>query len=458
MASPVSTSNDLLKADELPVQTMSIPNYNDVKSLLFDITEKIVDLTSAMARVVLPRFVTVVEDDPLKLWNFLVSYYIHEDKRYPKLCGTLKSLKKFRNKLTHGKFIGLRDFLTLGSYLNILYLSRDVVPSSSVIGDGSKIAIRLYLNLARILQLEIERKGYRKQINKVMITLHNIVKDDFVKESSSSSSSDSEGTSSSAIPSSDVLSSSFEEDMRRLEETKRIEDAAAESERLEKELNETRALVETKKKEIVKEQQKLVELNTKSTVVIEHSQILVQRPPVFQSRPLLQTPPPPSYPLPPYPHAPYPPSYPPSYSPYAPPPVDQYYDQQYVDPRYVDPRGHAPIAQHVAPPQPSRFDAFIPYRGRFEGFMTIGAFKMIFGNDGGRPAIYRYGINKERVVQEMFKNVPEEEKDVDDAQKSSLDLSKCLILKIEDGESKGKISRITQIGRASCRERVSSPV
>jgi len=76
--------------------------------------------------------------------------------------------------------------------------------------------------------------------------------------------------------------------------------------------------------------------------------------------------------------------------------------------------------------------------------MTIRTFKELFGNCHESPAFYRHGINRHPVVLEHFSLAEKEENTLKSEDKSSLDLSRCLIVQIKDGESKGKIARITR--------------
>lgn len=456
MAPSGETVKDLLKADELPVQTMSIPNYNDVKHLLFALTENIVDMMGKAAREILPRFVTLCIDDPLMLWNLLISYLKDEVKTHSKLTGAMKSLKKFRNKLTHGKFIGLRDYLTLPSYLNVIYFHRHLTTHNSSFSVDLKKAVENYINISRQLQLEIERKGYRKQLNTVLLALHQIAKGPAPETTELTLVPlNDEGTSSSAPPAPLPTPLKVKEDTKKIEEDRRrVEEdrrRVEETERLKVELEQTRALVEMSK-QMNEENAKFLELNSRSGVVIQHVTTPVQGPPpqplfavqYHQGVPYVSYPGTPShyvdpryapfqgYPAQGYPQGPF-------YTPFPPQPLPQ--------PLPLTP-APAPVPAQSPPPKP--LPVFSPYLGKHQGVMLIRTFRDLFGNCSGVPATIRHGLNHHPSVVRHFPLINSNLKDLDPHQISDLDLGRCLIIRIEDGESINKLARFTRWNGSNC--------
>ena len=175
---PTQSSTLFFPPDDLPNETMAIPCYSMIKSRFIDVfAHNVPKLIDQMAQDKLHPYVLDAVGSKITRFKLLLSYYSLEIFNYD-IVDCLETLNKIPTSVKDTKFIGLRTYFLIGRSLSIL---RSAFPDSAPISE----MISSYCELSRVIQLEVERRGYGKPFVALLSHLH------YTPNSSSSSSSSS---------------------------------------------------------------------------------------------------------------------------------------------------------------------------------------------------------------------------------------------------------------------------
>lgn len=168
----------IVKHSELPSSANPISILNEVRSHMFSVVDTSSRVCSDAAKEILPSFVTEVVEDPLTLWDLLISFVRQKGDELRRFLSTLLIHREIYGKMVvAGQYVGLRDYILLGSSIPFIHHFRYLTPLSRALEDGAEDIARKYLSLSDMMSLEMKTKGFYKAHNAIVESLKPLLRD-----------------------------------------------------------------------------------------------------------------------------------------------------------------------------------------------------------------------------------------------------------------------------------------